>query len=185
MKKIAIFVSGTGSNAKKMIRYFKSNSNIRVSLVVSSFNESPLLPFAKKHGVRFKKINKAFFSDTDKMTCLLKEIDLIVLAGFLWLVPPELITVFNKKIINIHPALLPKYGGSGMYGINVHAAVFKNKDDFSGITIHYVNERYDKGEIIFQKKCGVSHLKSPAEIQKKVLSLEHKYYSIIVESLLL
>ena len=185
MKKIAIFISGTGSNAKKIIRYFKPSSSIKVSLIVSGLEESPLLPYAKERGIEVKKINKAFLSNINKMSFLLKKIDLIVLAGFLWLIPHDLVRLFNKRIINIHPALLPKYGGTGMYGMNVHRAVFENKDEFSGITIHYVNKKYDKGEVIFQKKCAVSHLKSPAEIQKKVLELEHRYYSKIIERLLL
>lgn len=185
MKKIAIFISGNGSNAKKIIHYFKQNPRIAVSLVVSSLKESPLLPYAKKNGIEVKKINKSFLSNINEMSFLLKKIDLIVLAGFLWLIPHDLVRLFNKRIINIHPALLPKYGGKGMYGMNVHRSVFQNKDPFSGITIHYVNKKYDKGQVLFQKKCAISHLKNPDEIQKKILELEHKYYAKIIEDLLL
>ena len=103
----------------------------------------------------------------------------------MWLIPEKITSFFSKKIINIHPALLPKYGGVGMYGIKIHRAVFLNKDKLSGITIHYVNEKYDEGEIILQKTCDISTLKTPEEIQKKVLALEHKYYPLVIKNLLL
>ncbi len=185
MKKIALFISGTGSNAQKIIDYFESNKAIAVNMVVSTTTQSPLLSFAKQKSIPVHILTKRFFFDTKKMIALLQEFDLIVLAGFLWLFPENIIKQLPKKIINIHPSLLPKYGGAGMYGINVHKAVLKNKEKISGITIHYVNEKYDEGEIIFQKKCAVFKLKTPEEIQKKVLKLEHRFFSAIIEKLLL
>jgi phosphoribosylglycinamide formyltransferase-1 len=115
---------------------------------------------------------------------LLEKIDLIVLAGFLWLVPMSLIRAFQGRIINIHPALLPKYGGKGMYGMNVHRAVFDNKEEESGMSVHYVSEKYDEGGIIFQSSCDISGISSPEDIANEVLKLEHKYYPVVIESLL-
>ena len=185
MRKIAVFISGTGSNARKLLDYFLYSKKISVALIVSNSNHSPFLSYAKKRKIRVEIIDKKSFNNVTFMLSMINGFDLVVLAGFVWLIPEEIISFFSKKIINIHPALLPKYGGIGMYGINVHKAVFLNKEKISGITIHYVNKKYDDGEIIFQKTCDISNLTTPEEVQEKVLALEHKHYSKVIKNLLL
>ena len=157
MTTLAIFASGAGSNAEKILERFQFHPFIRVGLVLCNKAEAGVFSIAAKFGIKAILINKKDFFEGDACIGFLKEerIDFIVLAGFLWKIPAGLIQAFPQSIINIHPALLPKYGGKGMYGIKVHEAVIANKEKESGITIHYVNEEYDKGEIIIQAKCDV------------------------------
>ena len=156
-KKIAIFASGTGSNALQLIKHFKGNPNIQVALIVTNSSKAPVIKLAQENDVPFSVVNKSLLSNNSYMTSLLNlyDVDFIVLAGFLLLVPPFLVKIYNQKMINIHPALLPKHGGKGMFGMNVHQAVINSGDSESGITIHYVNEMYDKGKVIFQANVKV------------------------------
>lgn len=179
MKNIAIFGSGSGSNAEKIYHYFSSCSHAKVVLIASNNSSSFILQRAKKLGVDnlvFSKKDLLNFSEINKKL-LKKNIDVIVLAGFLLKIPKTLIAFYKNRIINIHPSLLPKYGGKGMYGINVHKAVIKKNEAYSGITIHLVNEFYDKGEILFQEKCTLSEGETAESLSKKISSLEHKYFA--------
>ena len=187
MKNIAIFASGTGTNAGKIIEYFQSNNRIIVKLIVSNRATAPVLDIAKKYCIDTVLIKRQSFYETQEMLKQLEryEVDLIVLAGFMWLVPPYLVAAFRKKIVNIHPALLPKYGGKGMYGMHVHEAVKKAEEAKSGITIHFVNENYDEGASIFQLSCELDTEDSPADIARKVQLLEHRYYAPVIEKILL
>lgn len=186
MKNLAIFASGTGSNAKKIIEYFRENSNINVQLIVSNKKDAPVLDIARSNGIDTLIINRNNFYETDDLLKQLhaRQIDFIILAGFLWLLPAYLVQAYPRRIINIHPALLPKYGGKGMYGMRVHEAVKTAGDLESGITIHYVNENYDEGDIIFQAKCALNVNDTSATIAHKVQLLEHEYFPKIIEQLL-
>ena len=190
MKQIAIFASGGGSNAKKIIEHFnklaqQGNAPGKISLVVSNKPGAGVLKIAEENNIPILIIEKEkFFRGNGYMDELLAAgIDLVVLAGFLWKVPAGLIKAFPKKIVNIHPALLPKYGGKGMYGHFVHEAVVANKEKESGITIHYVDELYDHGQVIFQARCPLSENDSAEEVAKKVLMLEHRHYPEVIQSL--
>lgn len=186
MKKIAVFASGAGSNAGKIINYFRGHQHITISLVVSNSPEAGVLKIAKNEEIPTLIIEKEKFFRGNAYANELKEIgiDFIVLAGFLWKIPSLLIKAFPNKIINIHPALLPKYGGKGMYGRFVHEAVIASGDVESGITIHYVDEIYDHGGIIFQEKCSVSAADTAESLAKKIHKLEHKNFAVIIEKLL-
>lgn len=183
MKYIAIFASGTGSNATKIVEYFKAHAQIRVKLIVSNKSTAPVLEMARKHHIDTLIIERRTFYETEEILTELQnhQIGFIVLAGFLWLVPDYLISAFQNKMVNIHPALLPKFGGKGMYGMNIHRAVKAANEDESGITIHQVNENYDEGGIIFQAKCPLSPEDTPEQIAKKVLKLEHQYFAPVIE----
>lgn len=185
MIKIAILASGSGSNAENIIEYFKDNNNVEFPCILTNNPNAYVIERARKLNVESIVFNRKEFRDEDKITNLLieKNIDLIVLAGFLWLIPQSMIKAFPNKIINIHPALLPKYGGKGMYGDNVHKAVFENKEKESGITIHYVNEKYDDGEHIFQAKCEIEESDTPDKIAKKVHELEYEHFPKIIEKI--
>jgi phosphoribosylglycinamide formyltransferase-1 len=176
-KKIAIFASGTGSNALQLIKHFKNHPNIQVALIVTNSTKAPVIKVAQENDVPFSVVNKSLLSNNSYMTSLLNlyDVDFIVLAGFLLLVPPFLVKIYNQKMINIHPALLPKYGGKGMFGLNVHQAVISAGDPETGITIHYVNEMYDKGKVIFQSTVKVDKKDNAEKLSKKVQELEHKY----------
>ncbi|MCB0617506.1 MAG: phosphoribosylglycinamide formyltransferase [Saprospiraceae bacterium] len=186
MKRIALFASGTGSNARKIIEYFQGDPSVEVALVVSNKASAPVLEMAASHGVPTLLIDRHSFYQTGDLAEKLQDlqIDLIVLAGFLWLVPDSLVKAFSRRIVNIHPALLPKYGGKGMYGMHVHRAVREAGETQSGITIHYVNERYDEGDILFQATCPVAPDDDAETIARRVLELEHEHYPRIVEKLL-
>ena len=185
MKRIAIFASGSGSNAENIIKYFQDSTNIRVQLVISNKEDSKVLNRAISHGVDSQVFSKLELEKGDVLTELkYKKIDFIVLAGFLLKIPKQIINKYKNKIVNIHPSLLPLYGGIGMYGINVHRKVSDSKDEESGITIHYVNNHYDKGQIIFQAKCPLYPNIKPKEIQKKVHKLEIKFFPRIIQNLL-
>lgn len=181
--KIAIFASGTGTNAQKIIEHFSKNNFIGVALIVSNKKDAGVLNVAAQNNIPTLIIEKDLFFDTNTYISLLQklEIDFIVLAGFLWKIPQNLIAAYPNKIINIHPALLPKYGGKGMYGTKVHEAVILNKEKESGITIHYVDEQYDHGKIIFQASCSVDENDTPESLAQKIHQLEHQYFPTIIE----
>ena len=186
MKNIAIFASGAGSNAQKIIDHFKQSATARVTFIVCNKPGAGVLQIAEKEGIEAILIEKELFFRTDHYIQLLqqRQIDLIVLAGFLWKVPANLVQAFSNRIINIHPALLPKYGGKGMYGHFVHEALIGAGDAESGITIHYVNEKYDDGATILQERCVVLPEDTPDSLAMKVQVLEHTWYPVIVERLL-
>ncbi len=187
MKKIAIFASGSGTNAQKIIEYFNEKPAFgKVEIIFSNKKDAYVLERAKNYNISSYIFNRDEFYHTDKIQNILlqHDIDLIVLAGFLWLVPQNVLQHYPKQIINIHPALLPKYGGQGMYGARVHETVIKNKDEYSGITIHYVNEHYDEGDIIFQAKCKVEHHDTADSLANKIHELEYEHYPRIIEDLL-
>ena len=185
LKNIAILASGAGSNAQKILEHFSDRMDIAVRLIVSNKQEAGVLNIAKVASIdTFIVTRDSFYSTTDLLVELDKRnIDFIVLAGFLWLIPPYLIQHYPDRIINIHPALLPKYGGKGMYGHFVHEAVHLAKDNHSGITIHYVNEKYDEGSIVFQERCEILPSDQPEDIAKKVQVLEHLYYPTVIDQL--
>lgn len=181
--RIAIFASGTGSNAAKIIQYFKNHPSIEVALVISNREGAGVLDIAKRSGIPSRVLKKAVFAHEEVVTGLLDEfrIDFIALAGFLLLVPKYLIRKYPYRIVNIHPALLPKYGGKGMYGMHVHEAVKASGDKESGITIHFVNERYDEGAIVLQRSTPVDPDDTPGDIARKVLELEHACFPPAIE----
>ena len=184
-KHIAIFASGAGSNARKIIDYFEGSAQIKVSLIVSNVATAGVLAIAKEKGIPTLLINKTEFTATGYVESLQNaDIHFIVLAGFLWKVPEVLVRNFPKAIINIHPALLPKYGGKRMYGAKVHEAVIAAKETESGITIHWVNEHYDEGAIIFQANCTLDANDTPDTLANKIHSLEHTHFAPTIEKLL-
>ena len=187
MYKIALFASGSGTNVENITKYFKNNSDIEITLVLSNKPDAYVLERAKKLGVKSVVFNRDQFYNTNNVLSILKKenIDFIVLAGFLWLIPDNLLQAYPQKIINIHPALLPKYGGKGMYGNKVHIAVVDNNEKESGITIHYVNEKYDEGDIIFQAKCEVLPNDTPDDVASKVHNLEYKHFPEVIEKVVL
>ncbi|WP_033563131.1 phosphoribosylglycinamide formyltransferase [Sphingobacterium sp. SYP-B4668] len=185
-KRIAIFASGSGSNAQKIMEHFKYSDTAEVALVLSNNPESYVLQRADNFEIPSHVFDKQDFFQTDDVVKLLKnlEIDLIVLAGFLWLVPDNLLKAFPNKIINIHPALLPKYGGKGMYGDRVHKAVLAAKESEHGVTIHFANEHFDEGEIIYQARFKVEPEDTLEIIKFKGQQLEHLHYPKVIENLL-
>ncbi|HMG82822.1 MAG TPA: phosphoribosylglycinamide formyltransferase [Ferruginibacter sp.] len=180
---IAIFASGAGSNVQKIIDHFRDHPTIAIKLIVCNKEGAGVLSIAKKEHIASLMIDKERFFRGDAFVADLKAyaIDFIVLAGFLWKIPVKLIQAYPDKIINIHPALLPKYGGKGMYGGFVHAAVIAAKEKESGITIHYVDEIYDHGGVIFQASCMVDTTDTPETLAKKIHALEHLHYPGVVE----
>lgn len=186
MKNIAIFASGSGTNAQKIMEHFESNTEINVSLVLVNNSEAGVIARAKKFNVPVVVFNRTQFSKSDEVVNILQEnkIDLVVLAGFLWLVPQNMVAVFPNKIINIHPALLPNYGGKGMYGDKVHNAVIEAKEKQSGITIHYVNDKYDEGAIIAQFTCDIETGDTPNMLASKIHKLEHLHFPVVIENVL-
>ena len=185
-KNIAIFASGSGTNAENIIRYFKDNERCSVSLVVSNKQNAGVLARAKALDVPTAVINKDNWVLGNEVQLLLQpyKIDFIVLAGFLLHIPDILLHDYPNKIINIHPSLLPKYGGKGMYGDRVHQAVVAAEEKESGITIHYINEHYDEGDIIFQATCPVLPSDTPDDLAAKVHQLEYMHFPAVIESLL-
>jgi phosphoribosylglycinamide formyltransferase-1 len=185
LKRIAVFASGAGTNAQNIFNYFSDNENVIVDSLWANKPDVYALKRAENHGIDTFVFNRKQFYHSDEIIEILRnrKVDLIVLAGFLWFIPENLVK--NFTIINIHPALLPKYGGKGMYGMNVHKAVVANKETHSGISIHYVNEEYDEGELIFQAKCPVFESDTPEMVAKKVHELEYKHFPAIIEQVLL
>lgn len=187
MKKVVLFASGNGTNVERIAEYFAESPRVEVSMVFTNNPRAGVLKRALKAGLPSLVFSRDDFYRTSKIIDRLKEInpDLIVLAGFLWLVPDELIKAFPRKIINIHPALLPKYGGKGMYGGYVHQAVIGNGEKESGITIHYVNEKYDDGQIIFQSSFKLSENETPQSLAEKIHRQEYEHFPKVIERLLL
>lgn len=183
---IAIFASGAGSNAQKIIDHFTGSQTVTIALIACNKPAAGVLSIAAKHNIPVLLIEKErFFAGDGYIPELQKQhIHFIVLAGFLWKIPSSLIAAFPKKIVNIHPALLPKYGGKGMYGSKVHEAVIAAGEKESGISIHYVDELYDHGEIIFQASCPVDQNETPGSLAQKVHVLEHAHYPGVIASLL-
>jgi len=187
MRNIAIFASGSGTNAENIIRYFSERKSVKVALVLSNKPDAYVLERASRLKVPAGTFNRSDFYQTDKVLEKLREykIDFIVLAGFLWLIPEKILNCYRKKIVNIHPALLPKFGGKGMYGERVHRAVLEAGESETGITIHYVNEKYDDGDIIFQVRCKVEPNDTPETLAVRVHELEYRYYPELIEKLVL
>lgn len=184
MKQIAIFASGEGTNAQHIIDHFKG-SNTRISLVVCNNPNANVLKRAENQGIPALLISRDVFKGEEFLKRLLKEkIDLIVCAGFLWKIPDNILHAFPNRVVNIHPALLPKFGGKGMYGQNVHKAVIDAGETETGITVHYLNEHYDEGEIILQKKCEVQKDDTPETLARKVHALEYEWYPKTIQDIL-
>lgn len=186
-KTIVLFASGSGTNVEKIVRNFQDVPEVSISAVLSNKKDAQVLQRCDTLDVSGLYFNRNAFYKSDVVLNILEALqpDLIVLAGFLWRVPEKIIRAFPNKIINIHPALLPKYGGKGMYGDKVHKAVKANGDTETGITIHYVNERYDEGAIIHQAKTAISTGDSAEDIAEKIHALEYGHYSKVIEKLLL
>jgi len=186
MKRIVIFASGSGSNAENLIKFFQNNDHASVIQVLTNNPHAKVLDRCKRLGVSAFSFNKTGFTETEDVLNLLKvkNPDLIILAGFLWKFPENILHHFPNKVINVHPALLPKFGGKGMYGIHVHQAVIENNEAESGITIHYVNENYDEGATIFQAKCEVLKTDTAEDVAAKIHALEMEHFPKVVEKLL-
>ncbi|WBL25822.1 phosphoribosylglycinamide formyltransferase [Zunongwangia sp. HGR-M22] len=186
-KKIVIFASGSGTNTENIIRHFENSSKINVAAVFSNKRNAKVLRRAYNHDIKALYFDRDALYHSNEVLHVLTDInpDLIVLAGFLWMVPSNIIENFPNRIINIHPALLPNYGGKGMYGMRVHQAILNNKEKESGITIHFVNEDYDKGEHIFQAKTIIEENDSPESLASKIHELEHHHFPLVIEKILL
>lgn len=186
MKRIVIFASGSGTNAENLITFFHNRNKATVIRVLTNNPRSKVIERCKRLNVKYLCFNKTEFNETTYVLDVLKSSnpDIIVLAGFLWKIPELILNTFPKKIINIHPALLPKFGGKGMYGMHVHQSVLDNKETETGITIHYVNENYDEGAIIFQAKCRIDSTDTIQDIATKIHILEMKHFPEVVERLL-
>lgn len=182
-KRIAIFASGSGTNAENIIRFFHLHPKVEVGLVLSNKPDAPVLLRAARLDIQAETFTKDDFYSSSRVLDLLKsnKIDIVILAGFLWLVPLNLIKAYQGRLINIHPALLPNYGGKGMYGMNVHQAVVTNKEKESGITIHHVNEKYDAGNIIFQARCSIDPRETPESLAEKIHLLEKENFPKVIE----
>jgi phosphoribosylglycinamide formyltransferase 1 len=183
MQFIALFASGNGTNAQRIIEFFAGHPSIKVSLVLCNKPDAFVIERARNLHVPVVVFSRKEFYESELILEILKEyhIDFIVLAGFLWLVPDYLLDAYPERIINIHPALLPRYGGKGMYGHHVHEAVIRNKDNESGITIHHVNGRYDEGSVIFQAKCPVLPDDTPEALASRIHDLEYRYFPLVIE----
>lgn len=184
--KLAIFASGSGSNAQRIAEYFENHSNISIDVILTNNKDAYVIERAKKLNIPYIVFNRKDFYETDTVYAelLSRNIDYIILAGFLWLVPARIIQTYNGRILNIHPALLPAYGGKGMYGEFVHKAVVANNEKCSGITIHYVNEHYDKGDIIFQAKCDVTPDDTSDSLAAKIHTLEYEHFPRVIEEVI-
>lgn len=187
MKHIAIFASGAGTNAENIIRYFSNRNSARVVLVLSNRKDAGVLKRAESLGIKTLIFDRDDLYIKGSVSGILanKLIDFVVLAGFLWLVPEDILDRYEGRIINIHPALLPAYGGKGMYGDRVHKAVIRNNEKESGITIHYVNKSYDEGDIIFQVRCRVEPGDTPETLAERIHSLEYEHFPRVIEELIL
>ena len=186
MKRIVIFASGSGSNAENLIKFFQNSDDASVIQVLTNNPHAKVLDRCKDLKISALSFNRIAFTKTEVVLDILKASnpDLIILAGFLWKFPEYILKHFKNKVINIHPALLPKYGGKGMYGMNVHKAVVENNETETGITIHYVNENYDEGAIIFQAKCNVETSDNAQDVAAKIHELEMEYFPKIVHEVL-
>ena len=186
VKKIAILASGSGSNAENIANYFKGSDYAEVSFIIANNPDAYVIERAKRLNIEYAVVTKAQFMEADSIIDMLKErdIDFVVLAGFLLLVPAKLIQAYPGRIVNIHPALLPKHGGKGMYGDRVHKAVVESGDTESGITIHLIDEQYDKGTTFFQAKCPVLLTDTPDDVATKVHALEYEHFPHVIEEIL-
>lgn len=185
MKNIAVFASGSGTNAENIIRYFEDSELARVAVVFTNRKDAGVVDRAHKLGLRCIIFDKDQLHNGYVLQKLKEcKIDFIALAGFLWLVPDDIVEEYQDLIINLHPALLPDYGGEGMYGMHVHRNVVENEEEETGITIHYVDHEYDNGDIIFQESVEVDFEDSPEDVQYKVQQLEHKHYPEVIEYLI-
>ncbi len=184
--KIVIFASGNGTNAENIIKYFQDSKIATVTAVFSNNKKAPVLKKAHNLGVKALHFDREAFFETNEVLNVLKDLkpDLIVLAGFLWLFPNKILKKFPNRVINLHPALLPKFGGKGMFGEAVHKAVIDQREMETGITIHYVNDRYDEGEAIFQAKIPVQPNMTPSQLAGKIHELEYKHFPLVIEDLL-
>lgn len=187
MIKLAILASGNGSNAQRIIEYFASHRDVQVECVVYNVKNAFVAERANNLGVTAQYFGRKDFYESGAVCRYLKGrgVDWVILAGFLWLVPGDILSAFHHKVINIHPALLPKYGGKGMYGIHVHEAVIANAEKQSGITIHIVDEEYDKGKILCQATCDVAAVDTPESLADKVHELEYEYFPKVIENTVL
>jgi len=187
MIKIAILASGSGSNAQRIIEYFSERTDIQFPFIITNKEDAYVRERAKLLNVPSHYFSNSEMKNGDFLLKYLvnNRIDWIILAGYLLLIPPQVITHFKNKIINIHPALLPNYGGKGMYGMKVHNAVIDNKESESGISIHFVNENYDEGDIIFQAKCKIDENDTPELLAEKIHLLEHEYFPKVIERIIL
>lgn len=185
-KKIVVFASGSGTNAENIIKYFQKQPNASVVAAFSNKRSAKVLKRAHDLNVKALHFDRDALYNSYDVLHILEDInpDLIVLAGFMWIFPEDILKRFPNKIVNIHPALLPKYGGKGMYGMHVHEAIIQNKEKESGISIHYVNENYDEGEIIFQAKTDISEEDTPESLAEKIHKLEYKHFPEILQQLL-
>ena len=186
VKKIAILASGSGSNAENIANYFKGSDYAGVSFIIANNPDAYVIERAKRLDIEYAVVTKTQFMEADSIINMLKErdIDFVVLAGFLLLVPAKLIQAYPGRIVNIHPALLPKHGGKGMYGDRVHKAVVESGDTESGITIHLIDEQYDKGTTFFQAKCPVLPTDTPDDVATKVHALEYEHFPHVIEEIL-
>tara|TARA_B100000795_G_scaffold270074_1_gene262523 strand:- start:6528 stop:7097 length:570 start_codon:yes stop_codon:yes gene_type:complete len=186
MKKLAILASGGGSNAQKIHEFFQNDPNFEIKIVIVNNKNAGIVEKAKSWKIPVKIVTKdSFYKSSEVADQLLEQkIDLVILAGFLWLIPESLLNSFPNKILNIHPALLPKYGGKGMYGINVHQAVLDAKEKESGITIHTIDKEYDRGDFIYQESVNIQHCNTPQDIANLVLKLEHNNFPRVIKEFL-
>jgi phosphoribosylglycinamide formyltransferase-1 len=187
MPRLAIFASGNGTNAQRIIEYFAGHPAIEIDLLLCNKQDAPVIGRAEKLHVSTRIFNRHELYETAEIVETLRQsnIDYLVLAGFLWLIPQNLLTAYPGRIINIHPALLPKYGGKGMYGMKVHEAIIAAGESESGITVHYVDENYDDGRIIFQAKCTISGHETPDSLAAKVHALEYRYFPEVIEGVVM
>ena len=187
MDYIAIFASGSGTNAERIMEHFRDHPSIRVALVLTNNPSAGVLERAGRFGVPAYVFDREQFTKTDEVLGVLKQygVTMVVLAGFLWLVPANILRAYEGRILNIHPALLPRFGGKGMYGARVHEAVIAAGETESGITIHRVNERYDEGAIIFQGRCRVMEGDTPDTLAGRIHELEYRYYAEVIENAIL
>jgi phosphoribosylglycinamide formyltransferase 1 len=186
MKRIVIFASGSGTNMQRIAEYFIDNDTVEISAVVCNKPDAGVIARAAKFNIPLLMIDRNSFYKTEELTKTLQNLhtDLIILAGFLWLIPNHLLQAFPNRMINIHPALLPKYGGKGMYGMKVHEAVINAREKKSGITIHLVNENYDEGQILFQQSIDLDPYETPQSLAGRIHQLEYEYFPVVINQYL-
>lgn len=187
MVNIAIFASGSGTNAENLFNYYANSTTVKIKLVVTNNENAGIVERANRFRKNIQIISKATLSNySDQFIDFLKaeNVDLIILAGFLLKIPEALVKAFPNRIVNIHPSLLPKYGGKGMYGMNVHNAVIAAHEKQSGITVHFVNEEYDKGKIILQETCDITSTDTPESLAEKIHQLEYKYFPLAIDKVI-
>ncbi len=187
MKHLCVFASGEGTNTLNIIRYFREKGTAEVTMVVTNRADAGVIPKVRKLGIKVLVVTREeFYGNPDLLIHTLQDagIDLIILAGFLWMMPPRVIEAYPDRILNIHPALLPRFGGKGMYGMHVHKAVLEAGESESGITIHLVNEHYDEGAILFQEKCCIEPDDTPYSLAQKIRLLEHRCFPLFIDSFL-